>query len=778
MLDWVKSQEEQGFSPSIPDYVLNEARRTSFKEMSVEEFRGMLDTIKQIDHLGRLKHRLLTAQDQRNFEAARDAIVNSINENAPNKTVDLRTRTNAGGDLGRNVARFLSLHRKMASLARQMDGQKDGGPMWDYFIRTMNLAGDKETSMRSEAVIKLRDLMEPLLGGERMGGQGRYFPSIGMSLNREERIGIALNMGNAGNIQRLLDGEGWTMAQLQPVLDTITKEEARFVQNIWDFFESYRPEIAAKERRVYGTEPEWVQPQAIQLGGVQLKGGYYPVKYDPQRSGRAQEHADAEDARQMLGGAYTSATTRRSYTKARSDEVKGRPLLYSMSGLYQGVNEVIHDLSWHEWLIDVNRLLRSKAIDGAMRNRYGADAVGVFKDAIKDIARGDVPAQDAWESSLNHIRSGATIAGLGWNFMTSLLQPLGLTNSMVRIGPEWVTAGMKRWLAAPLDVTNEIYEKSDMMRLRGQTMNREIAEIRNRVSGQTLEKNVRLPGGKVVAVPTFTGAAAKGLEKAGVADAEKKASDAAEWVEASFFYTITKAQLVADIPTWLGQYEKSIAAGMPESKAVDLADQAVLDAQGGGQIKDLSAIQRGGPIRKLFTNFYSYFNVIYNLTAEVHGRTNYRDPASVAIAARDYLLLYIVPSVMGTLVKEAFTALLGGGDDDKRLVDKIISDQISYLFGTLVGVRELTGVAQTLTGTNLYHQTSYQGPAGLRLFNEMFKLGTQVSQGDLDAALRRSTLNTAGILFHLPSGQINKSLDGGSAFLDGRAYPTAVITGP
>ena len=36
--------------------------------------------------------------------------------------------------------------------------------------------------------------------------------------------------------------------------------------------------------------------------------------------------------------------------------------------------------------------------------------------------------------------------------------------------------------------------------------------------------------------------------------------------------------------------------------AVAEADQAVLDAQGGGQIKDLAAIQRGGQLQKLFTN--------------------------------------------------------------------------------------------------------------------------------------------------------------------------------
>lgn len=761
LLEWVAAQEEKGFTPDIPPELLKEARKTPYKMMTVEQMRGLVDTVKQIEHIGRLKERLLTAQKQRDFETARDEIVNGIMANAPAKDIDLRTRSNAGGEILQGANRFLALHRKMASIARQMDGGKDGGPMWQYFVRSMNAAGDKEASMRAEATAKMHELIKPLLSTGRFGGKGTYFPSVGMSLNREERIGIALNTGNASNMQRLLDGEGWTAAQLQPVLDSITPAEAEFVQGVWDFFEGYRPQVAAKERRIYGKEPEWIQAQPIKLGGKDLRGGYYPVKYDPQRSGKAQSFAEAEDAKAMLKGAFTAATTRRSYTKARAEEVKGRPLLYSMSGLFQGTTEVIHDLNWHEWLIDVNKLLRSKAIDNAIRSKYGAETVSLFKDAIKDIARGDAPAQDVWERSLDHLRKGATIAGLGWNFTTSLFQPLGLSNSMVRIGPKWVASGIKQWMGSPFDAVEKVYAKSEMMRLRGETMNREIAEIRNKVSaGET----------------GVTGLAKRGLE---AVNAPKVVTEnvvtARDWVEASMFYTIQKMQLVADIPTWLGQYEKSISEGRSDAEASALADQAVIDAQGGGQIKDLAGIQRGGPIRKLFTNFYSYFNVVHNLTAETHARTDYTDPASVALAARDYLLLYTVPTLLITLLRSA----LGGGDDEDTLVKKIINDQLGSFFGTLVGVRDiLPAAASNALGVNPFPGIGYQGPAGLRFFSEAYKLSQQVGQGDMDKALRKAAINTAGILFWLPSGQINKTWDGTSAFLDGQAGPQALVTGP
>lgn len=738
LADWIESQRDMGLEPQIPQDVLDAAGRTHFKDLTVEQIRGLVDTVRQIEHLGRLKHRLLTARDQRDLERAVGELVASIEENGPDKVVDLRTRTTWPATVKSMGRQFLAIHRKMASYARQMDGAKDGGAVWEYFIRTMNDHADMEAQMRADATARLHELVAPLFEGERMH-HARFFPAVQMSLTREERLGIALNTGNAGNKQRLLDGEGWTQAQLDSILATLTAADWTAVQNIWDYFESYRPQIAAKERRVYGKEPDWVEPVPfdVEVDGktMSMRGGYYPVKYDPARNAKAGQHAEAEEARQMIKGAYTSATTRRSFTKARAEEVVGRPLLYGLQGLYQGTTEVIHDLSWHEWLIDVNRLLRNKAVDMSIRTRYGAEAVDVFKNAIKDIAAGDAPAQHVGERILNHIRTGATVAGLGWNLTTSLLQPLGLTQSMVRIGPAWVARGMGQWFKAPFSTSERINEMSTFMSLRAQTQQREINEIRNKVSGQ---------------------------------------SDVRQAIEQSFFMMIAKMQQVADIPTWLGQYEKSIAAGETEPRAIALADQAVRDSQGGGQIGDLSQIQRGGPAFKLFTNFYSFFNVAYNQGAESWNRTDFKKPGDVMRLATDFLLLYSVPAALATLLK---SALVGDADDPEKLMRKLIAEQISYLFGLMVGVRELSAGVATMLGVQQFDAT-YSGPAGLRLFSEATKLAKQIQQGEWDTAMRKALVNTSGILFHLPSGQVNRTWDGVQALSDGTTQnPLAPLVG-
>lgn len=674
----------------------------------------------------------------------------TINENNHGRVVDNEKRNTISSTVTHAMRGFMAAHRKLANLVREMDGFKDGGSVWNYIVKPMNDAGNKEASMRAEATKKLYDLSKPILADGRMGGKGKFFPSINRSLNRGERLAIALNWGNDGNRQRLLDGRGWNEAQLQPVLATLSAKEWQFVQGVWDFFESYRPEIAAKERRVTGKEPDWVEPTPLSISTtsgdiVNLRGGYYPVKYDPNQSGEAGAHADAEQAKAMMRAAYTAATTRRSFTKSRADAVKGRPLLLTFDGIYQGANEVIHDLAWHEWLIDVNKLLHR--LDGPIRTGYGAETVTAIKKTVEDIARGDQPAAHAVERGLNHLRTGSTVVGLGWNLTTALLQPLGITQSIARIGPVWVARGLREFFGNPTQIVakaNEVQEMSEFMRNRSRTMNREINEIQNRLT--------------------------------------KSKSPMQTAVESSFFILIQKLQTLVDYPTWLGAYEKALAdpanvnedGTVNEERAIALADQAVIDSQGEGQTKDLSWVQRGHPASKLFTNFYSYFNTALNLAVDRTRGTNFKDPLQVARLAGDYLLIGVVPTMLGALLREA---LKGDGDDDDDLLKTLAAEQISFLTGLFVGVRELGGAAQMLAGVG-NPAFGYTGPAGLRFFNEAYKFSVQVGQGDIDKALLKSTNNVAGMLFHYPAGQVSRAVEGTAALIGGRTTnPLAPLVG-
>lgn len=734
LLQWVEAQHELGLEPDIPDALLNEANRTSYKDMTLEDFRGLVDTIKQIEHLGRLKNRLLTAQDQRTFDQARETIVAGIEANSRGRVANTRTPNTILGEKLVSLKKFWASHIKSATLARIMDGGKDGGAVWEYLIRPANQAGDREVAMRERAAKDLSALVGPVIDQAKVGGKGQFFPTVDRSLNLEARLAIALNTGNESNLQRLLGGEGWSIEQLQPVLDSLTKEQWTFVQAIWDYFESFRPEIAAKERRVYGKEPVWIDPTPVETKFGTLKGGYYPVKYDPRASERAEAHADAEDAKRQMQGAYTSATTRRSFTKARAEEVVGRPLLYSLDGIYNGVQEIIHDLSWHEFLIDANRLIKNKSIAGAMRDTYGPEAHQQFKGWLQDVAAGEAPARAAGEKALSWIRQGVSISGLGFNVMSAVMQPLGLTQSIVRIGAPWVARGVAKAMGSPIETTADISEKSTFMRTRFLTRLREINEVRNQVKGQ---------------------------------------SAARRYVDTAAYALMLRAQQLVDIPTWWGAYEKAISEGSAENRAVALADQAVIDSQGGGQTKDQSAIERGGPALKLFTTFYSFFNTALNV-----GVQETMTQENKAKLAASYLLLYVVPAVFGAALKDALTpGDSGDWDDGQKLSRKLAGEQLSYLFGLMFGLRELgSPFANMVEGKKF--GTDYTGPAGLRMLSDVTKLVKETEQGQADDGLRKAIVNFAGELLRLPSAQINRTITGVKALNEGKtSNPAAVVFG-
>jgi len=173
---------------------------------------------------------------------------------------------------------------------------------------------------------------------------------------------------------------------------------------------------------------------------------------------------------------------------------------------------------------------------------------------------------------------------------------------------------------------------------------------------------------------------------------------------------------------------------------------------------------------KLWTNFYSYFNVIYNQAAETTRRTQ-QNPASLGRGLSDYLLLFVVPAVLSKLLKDALRPGQDDDDEDDNLLLALATEVASYTSGIMLGVREVSAVIAGSYG--------YEGPAGARAFAQLGKLVKQTQQGELDEALLKSINDVGGILFHYPSGQLGRSVAGIVALIEGRTEnPAAPIVGP
>ncbi|QIB38120.1 hypothetical protein G3A56_09065 [Rhizobium oryzihabitans] len=81
---------------SIPDSVVQDARRRPYKQLSVEELRGIVDTLKNIEHTARLKQRLKDAKRERELDAVVSDIVAEFDENVKGSAPS-RAKSGRGG---------------------------------------------------------------------------------------------------------------------------------------------------------------------------------------------------------------------------------------------------------------------------------------------------------------------------------------------------------------------------------------------------------------------------------------------------------------------------------------------------------------------------------------------------------------------------------------------------------------------------------------------------------------------------------------------------------
>ena len=740
LLQFVKKMEEQGRAHNIDaEYIAEIQAKRNYREMTVEEMRVLVDTVKGIEHLGRLKNKMLTARDKRTYQEIRDNIVESIRENA--RTHDKRTST-AANNIERvedGFSGFMWGHIKISSIARILDGGKDAGAFWNYFIRPINEAADREATMTAETAQKLEEILKPLNDNltHREYWRNAEYQIGGQKFTRRQLFAIALNLGNEGNIQRLLSGghgsvRNWNMPEVMDAMQHLTSKEWQAVQKVWDLFESFRPQIAELERKVVGIEPQWVEAKPLTVRTADgemltLRGGYYPAKYDPASTQAAESGNALSDIEDIKSAVKMAANTRHSFTKDRAAAVENRPLLLDLSVTYNGLNEIIHDLTHREAVIDAARLLKSSSIDKAIRETLGAQAKQKLNKALEDIARGNTAPVKGFDKFSGLLRQNVSMTGLGFNVVSAAVQLTGFIPAVARLGGKYAWVGLSQYTTHPIKATQSAMEQSEFMRNRGNTRLREIREVAATING----------AGKI-----------------------------RKFLNKYSYWLMMKMQQVVDTAIWHGALAKAMDSGKDLDTAIKLADQTVLDTQGGGQIKDLSEFERGSNTQKLFTVFYAYMNTALN-----QGFVEVKTQKSKAKLAADLMMIYVVPTALTALMK----SVLIPGDDDEDLAKKLAKEQISFLLGLFVFGREMTQLANIATGDRFY---GYAGPSGLRPVDDTFKFAQQAVQGEFDSAFVRASVNLLGDAFGIPSAQINRTIKGAKALQDDETdNPAALLFG-
>jgi Large polyvalent protein associated domain 22 len=757
---FIQSQVNLGLEVAIDKTKIEEIKKKHYKNMTLSELTDIVDTVKHIDSLGKLKKDLLIARKYKTRKEAADALNASIAENATKELPEKASATHLIGKFIDGANAINSMQRMFGSLINQLDGFKAGGAAFELLWRNVSDAAAKEFGMRHDSTETLVGLYKNLghLDGvlpKNIYAISKVVPGTNISMTHEQRLMLVAYWGDPNARQRILDNgiaghRALTQEEVNAVINTMTEKDIAWIKGVWKHLESFRPLITEQVKRTNGVEPKWINPEPFETKFGVMEGGYMPLNYDRKL---AKNHSRFEAMAQMrphMTGILGDITTKDGYEQARSDEVKNKPLLLSFDIISRHINDVTHRLAWEEVLIDAKFLLND--IEETVKKHHGNEVYDSLTRTFLDIAEGDTSYEGPYNTFFSYLRSGAVIAGIGWNVLTGALQPTGYIVASKKIGSGWMMRGLAK-AHNPVKAYKEAVALSEPLKQRWHgTMQREINETVNR---------------------------------------SRRAKRS--FIEENAMIITAKMQMLTDLPVFHGAYEKYIAELGVENakseeerneisaKASDMAYKAVIDTQGGGHIHEQAEIFRNKYL-KIFTVFANYMNMLWNNNVELFKETEFKNFRSYPGFAVDFMLINIFPVLATVAIRQLARNDCESWDNIECLVKKYEKEQLSTFTGQGLLLREAhIGLEAAMLGEA--SPFGYTGPGGLRIFAELTDLGKQIGQGDADIALAKAGIDVAGIVLHQPSAQINKTMEGILSVSEGKSRTAgeivrAVLFGP
>lgn len=715
---WAQEQQAAGHDVPVPPSFEQTLGKTNWTRLSVENLLSLDETIKHIMHLGRLKQTLLDNKERRDFDELVKEATDSAGNLRQRPPSDLMAPSYWDGIKSKILAADAAL-LKMETVFDWLDGNNPNGVFNRIVFRPIADAQEAERLKLQEYIEKLTDA----LGAVPKEVLARWGDKVTTGLlnretgrpfifTRDMLVSMALNVGNQSNLDKLAGGYGWNEGEILATLaSNLTEAEWQYVQSVWDTIDSLWPEIEAMEKRINGVAPEKIEARPVETKFGTLRGGYFPVVYDPARNYDAE--ANAAKGRDLFETIYTRATTPKGFTKERTNVE--RPIHLSLGIINRHVAEVIHDLTHREAIMQADKFLSDKRVMKAVDDTLGPEVRRQFRPWLQRIANEwayDRAGNAGAEKFLRTLRANATIVGMGFRLSTILMQAAGYSNSFERVGFKWVARRIK-------DVANPAAYEFVLSKS---------AEVAGRMDN--LDRDIR--------------------------DNVKSAMGKTDWLTAPkrfAFHGIAYMDRMVVIPTWLGAYDKAIAEGMADEDAVYAADKAVRQSQGSGAAKDLAAIQSGrgpaGEALKLMTMFYSYMSAFYQRQRSLGRDTRNGSVKDMpALLARAWWLI-VVPPVLAELLAGR------GPDEDEDEALWAFEKMMLALVGPIPLARDIAPIALARAKddpTFGYKFTPVSG-AGQSLINVVSDV-SNVIEGEETKRATRNMIEAVGYFTGLTTGQM------------------------
>ena len=714
LASWINDQEAQGNIVQIPDVIRDDAFRKPYREMSVDDLMAVRDAVKSIEHIGRRWGKLWASKKQREFEEVRDAVVSRIEVSQDKRKKSKMRNPTKGEKLLSTMKSLEASMLKIEQVVDWMDAGDHNGPVRQYLWQPIADAEVRENDMRADYAKKLADIFDKL---EKPRLSERItVDAVDQTFTRSEIMAVALNMGNASNLDKMMRGEAWTASHLSAITSHLNEAEWVAVQEVWDAVEGLWPEIAALQERLSGVKPPKIERRPVQTPYGVLPGGYYPVVYDPNRDDTAKDRAE-ERADKMFENTYLRPETMHGFTKERA-QAYARPLLYDIDGAGRHIMAVIHDLTHREAIRDAYKLITDGEVRATIQARYGREIYDQFVPWLQSIAH-DGFSNDglaSWENLFRKARLNSSIMAMGYRFSTIVTQLAGIGSAMEIISPKHYAASMKDFIQNPAGMSRIVNELSGEMRHRNTQLDRDVRDTLRNVSGKSdLLNNVRKFA--------FTGI--------GIMDR------------------------VVTVPGWMAAYTQHLEKHPGDiDGAKAFADKAIRLTQGSGGPKDLAAVSRNNEAMRLLTMFYSYFSALYNrqrtLGRDVARAVKNRDMTNFPeLLARSFFMI-VFPAIISELI-------VGRGPEEDEDPAAWAARKVAlYPLMTAPILRDVISAKESGYG---YDYTP-AARAWEVVFGKPIDTVMNTAEGELDA--RKTTKNiidVTGYATGLPLGQLSSTVN-------------------
>jgi hypothetical protein len=473
-----------------------------------------------------------------------------------------------------------------------------------------------------------------------------------------------------------LDDSAWQETINELVLNgTLTAADFKAVEKLFALFAKLQKPYFQAWRKVFGHPPEAIEHLDIVTPIGTFKGGYIPLRADPERN---------VDAKFRDLNQETLKTHRVALARVKSGAGKKRtgavyPLLMDLRKIPSVLGEQIRFINIQPKLGEVMKLLKHQKVMGALE-RYDET---LFTDAIdKWLQRiafqststpSSHPGIDKWA---RHIKQSVGLTRMVGNYGNIIGQSTGLAVAVPEVGADRMAKALHHVMTNFGDVFGKIAEADEGMRQRFENQMFDISADTRAVfeDPNWMTKLQDL-------------AATKGYKPQAF------------------------VQNIIDATVWMAAYDKAMSdpsvAAMSEedadAEAVARAGSTVRRTQGALNPESISAYEAGTALHQWFTQFQNYFVMLLN-NGYWKGKGDieqYGWKVGGAKAAYMYLWSMMIPFAVGTAIISFVKGTLFDDDDEDGYSD--------IWFDALVAA-PLTGTAGTIP---------YAGPLMVGVINRM-----------------------------------------------------------